>query len=61
MRTMHMAKRRVEELVELSKITQKMTFKQKLRLMEESARLLRKGRSMKEVLQLADKTRGKTR
>jgi len=51
---MSMAKNRVEELVELSKTTRKMTFKQKLKLMDETAHLLRKGRSMKKILQRAD-------
>jgi len=58
---MSVAKGRVEELIELSRVTQKMTFQQKLKLMEETSRLLKKGRPMKEVLQLADEARRRTR
>ena len=58
---MSVAKGRVEELIELSRVTQKMTFQQKLKLMEETSRLLKKGRPMKEVLQLSDEARRRTR
>ena len=51
---------RAGELIELSRVTRRMTFEQKLRLMEEAARILRKGRSMKDVLRQADEVWGRS-
>lgn len=56
-----MSKREVDELIELSKVAQRMTFKHKLKLMNEAAQLLRKNRPMKEVLDAADRVWRKAR
>jgi len=46
-------KDRIDDLVDLSRRFSKLTFTQKLELLEEAAELLRKGRPMKAVLEEA--------
>jgi hypothetical protein len=46
-----MMKSRIDELLNLSKYFERLTFREKLKLMEEAADLLRKGRPMREVLE----------